>query len=129
MTPSRPYLVRAIREWILDNGMTPQVVVDASVEGVEVPRQHVRDGTIVLNISESAVRNLMLGNVTIEFDARFGGAPFHVRLPVQSVLAVVSRENGAGMSMPEEQHDDEPPTDPEPDPEPRGKKPTLRVVK
>jgi len=124
MTPSRPYLVRAVREWIIDNAMTPQVVVDATLEGVEVPRQHVRDGVIVLNVSDAAVTNLSLGNEFIEFDARFGGKSFRVSLPVKSVAAVVARENGAGMSMPDEVHADPPPPEPEPD-----KRPPLRVVK
>lgn len=126
MTPSRPYLLRAVREWILDNDMTPQVVVDAQAEGVSVPVGHVQDGRIVFNVSDSAVRGLQLGNDYVEFDARFGGKPFHVVLPIRAVLAVVARENGAGMSFPDDPFDDDPAPEPSPN-EP--KRPSLRVVK
>lgn len=127
MSSSRPYLIRAVYEWIADNSLTPQIVVDAEIEGVKVPRQYVSDGRIVLNISERAVQGLLIGNDRIEFGARFGGAYFHVSVPVNAVQAVVARENGAGMSFPEET--------PEPDPpegEDGGKasgRPALRVVK
>jgi len=126
MTSSRPYLVRAVHDWIVDNGLTPQILVDANVEDVVVPREHVKDGKIVLNISASAVRGLSLGNEWVEFDARFGGKPLRVAVPVRAVLAVVARENGAGMSFPEEPLGDEPP----PEPSGGGKsRPSLRVVK
>ena len=126
MTSSRPYLVRAVYEWILDNGLTPQVVIDASVQDVMVPREYVQDRQIVLNISPTAVRHLELGNEEIEFDARFGGKPFKVTAPMRAVLAVVARENGAGMSCPEESHDDEPPPENGSD---KPGRPALRVVK
>lgn len=126
MTSSRPYLVRAVYEWITDNALTPQLVVNAGVDGVQVPRQFVTDGQIVLNISDRAVQGLLLGTERIEFSARFGGVVFRVSLPVSAVLAVIARENGAGMSFPDE----------EPEPDPPGKeqspvpgKPSLRVVK
>lgn len=125
MTSSRPYLVRAVHDWIVDNGLTPQILVDARVEHVVVPPEHVKDGKIVLNVSASAVRDLSLGNEWVEFNARFGGRPFRVVVPVRAVLAVVARENGAGMSFPEESGD-------EPPPEPSGggkSRPSLRVVK
>ena len=135
MTSSRPYLVRAIYQWILDNGCTPQIIVDAEAEGVVVPMQYVQDGRIVLNVSTSAVQGLSLGDEIIEFNARFGGAPFHVSLPVGSVAAMVARENGAGMSFPPEAEH----TDPPPDGAPGGsgdgaggakrERPPLRVVK
>jgi stringent starvation protein B len=100
MTSSRPYLIRAVHEWIVDNSLTPQVVVDAEFEGVQVPRQYVSDGRIVLNVSERAVRSLVIGNERIEFGARFGGVVFQVSVPVTAVQAVIARENGAGMSFP-----------------------------
>lgn len=126
MTSSRPYLIRAIHEWLVDNGLTPQIAVRADVPGVDVPRAYVSDGQVVLNISTTAVQGLALGNEWIEFRARFSGNPYHVRIPVQAVLAVAARENGAGMSFPEEKPDGEPP--PEPEPESKSK-PSLRVVK
>ena len=121
MTSSRPYLLRAVHEWITDNGLTPQIVVDAQQELVRVPTAYVREGRIVLNISPTAVRDLSLGNEWVEFGARFGGAPFDVVVPVRAVLAIMARENGTGMSFPET-HGDRPP------PEPR-KRPSLKVVK
>ena len=126
MTSSRPYLVRAIYEWIVENGLTPQIVVDATSEGVAVPPKYVQDGQIVLNISRDAVRGLSLGNDCIEFSARFGGTPFQVNVPPRAVLAIVARENGAGMSFPPEETDGEPPPDPQ---EKKPLRPALRVVK
>ncbi|MGI9333272.1 MAG: ClpXP protease specificity-enhancing factor [Gammaproteobacteria bacterium] len=103
MTPSRPYLLRAVYDWIVDNGLTPQILVDAEHEHVAVPKQYVNDGRIVLNLSPSAVRNLVMGNDAVSFSARFGGQPFQVSIPTQAVRAVVARENGVGMSFPEAQ--------------------------
>jgi len=124
MTPSRPYLIRALYEWILDNGMTPYVLVDVADERVVVPQQYVENGRIVLNINPSAVQNLQLGNELVELDARFSGQPMHVSVPVMSVMAIYARENGKGMVFTEEDGGgDEPP------PEPEEKRPTLRVVK
>ena len=128
MTPNRPYLLRAMHEWIVDNGLTPQIVVDAEHEQVRVPASRVRDGKIVLNISAAAVRGLRLGNEWVEFSARFGGAPFDVVAPVRAVIAIMARENGVGMSFPEPPGDEPPPGGPPPSPEPRGR-PNLRVVK
>lgn len=127
MTPSRPYLVRAIHDWIVDNDLTPQLVVNADTDGVQVPAQFVQDGKIVLNISSKAVRNLQLGNEWIEFIARFGGAPYDVVLPTSAVLAVYARETGVGMAFQEETAGDRQPP-PEP-PEGKPPRPPLRVVK
>jgi stringent starvation protein B len=124
MTPSRPYLIRALYEWILDNGMTPYLLVDVADESVVVPTQYVENGRIVLNINPSAVQNLQLGNELVELDARFSGQPMHVSVPVMSVIAIYARENGKGMVFTEEDGGgDEPP------PEPEEKRPSLRVVK
>ncbi len=124
MTPSRPYLIRALYEWILDNGMTPYLLVDVADERVVVPTQYVENGRIVLNINPSAVQNLQMGNELVELDARFSGQPMHVSVPVMSVIAIYARENGKGMVFTEEgDGGDEPP------PEPEEKRPTLRVVK
>ena len=97
MNSQRPYLVRAIHEWICDNGETPVILVDVSHAGVRVPHAFVKDGRIVLNVSPSATDGLHLGNDTIEFSARFGGKPESIALPVASVLAVYSRESQHGM--------------------------------
>ena len=126
MTSSRPYLIRAVREWIADNGLTPQMLVDVEVQGVVVPAQGVENGRIVLNVSANAVRGFHIGNERVEFDARFSGRSFHVDLPVQAVLAVVARENGVGMSFPEERG--APPPAP-PGAGSRAARPALRVVK
>ncbi|WP_166268509.1 ClpXP protease specificity-enhancing factor [Marinobacter caseinilyticus] len=97
MTSSRPYLVRAFNEWILDNNCTPYIVVDAGVQGVQVPTEHVANGQIVLNISPGAVKALVIGNGALEFSARFGGVPMQVFIPLQAVMAIYARENGEGM--------------------------------
>ncbi len=126
MTSSRPYLVRAIHEWIVDNGLTPQLIVDAKTEGVVVPGEFVQEGKIVLNVSERAVRNLSLGNDLVEFSARFAGKAFPVTVPTRAVLAVYASENGVGMAFQGEPNDGDPPSGSEPAPSPR---PSLRVVK
>jgi len=126
MTSTRPYLVRAIYEWIVDNGFTPFLMVDAGREGVEVPEEYVQDGKIILNVAPSAVKDLSLANDWISFNARFGGRPRDVRFPVPAVTAVYARENGRGMVFSE----DEPGGEPPPSPEDKGpSRPTLRVVK
>lgn len=103
MTSNRPYLVRAYYDWILDNNLTPHLVVDATCEGVVVPHEHVKDGQIVLNISPTACGNLVIGDMDIEFDARFSGVPRHLIVPSGSVLAIYARENGAGTMFPREE--------------------------
>jgi stringent starvation protein B len=101
MTSTKPYLIRAIYEWILDNGMTPHLVVDVGYPGVAVPQEFVEDGRLVLNLSPSAVRGLVIGNDRIDFNARFGGVARDVFFPVESVLGIFTRENGQGMVFPE----------------------------
>ena len=93
----RPYLIRAMHEWMADNGNTPHIVVDVSVDGVTVPEEHIKDGKIILNISESAAHNLKLTNNAASFRARFGGVPFDVWVPMRSVLGIYARETGQGM--------------------------------
>ncbi|MDW8479299.1 MAG: ClpXP protease specificity-enhancing factor [Xanthomonadales bacterium] len=99
MTPSRPYLLRALYDWISDNGLTPHIVVDATVPGVEVPAFAVRDGKVVLNIALRAVDQLDLGNERLSFLARFGGVSHAVSIPVAAVTAIYARENGVGMAF------------------------------
>ncbi len=100
MTSNRPYLIRAIYEWIGDNGMTPHLLVDATQAGVQVPMQSVKDGQVVLNIAARAVGQLDLGNDGIRFMARFSGVSHSVRVPLAAVLAIYAQETGQGMMLP-----------------------------
>ena len=97
MTPSRPYLVRAIYEWLVDNNATPYILIDATHAQVRVPPQHVKDGKIVLNVAPHAVKDFFIHNEGISFSARFGGVPMMVSAPMVAVLAIYARENGQGM--------------------------------
>lgn len=100
MTDNRPYLVRALHEWICDNGLTPYLLVDAAVAGVRVPQQAVKEGRVVLNIAPRAVTRLDLANDVISFQARFSGVAMLVVVPLEAVLAVYAMENGQGMMFP-----------------------------
>lgn len=117
----RPYLLRAMYDWMVDNGQTPFIVVDAGHPGVEVPSEHVSDGKIVLNIGAQATSELKLENDLISFSARFGGVVHQVMMPPAAVLGIYARESGQGMIFAGGQDGDEPPDD---DPHPH-----LRVVK
>src|SRR5690606_17165246 len=97
MTSNRPYLIRALYEWILDNDCTPHLIVDAEMPGVTVPRSYVRDGKIVLNMAPRAVSGLSLGNEEICVGARFGGTPLEVQIAVIAVEGIYARENREGM--------------------------------
>lgn len=110
--PQRPYLLRAMHAWMTDNDQTPHIVVDATLPGLDVPTQYVRDGKIVLNVSFSATTGLQFGNEAVTFNARFSGAPFEVRVPVRAVLGIYARETGKGMIFSEDEFagvPDEPP--------------------
>lgn len=96
MTPRRPYMVRAVYEWILDNQLTPFLVVDAEIPGCQLPWEFVQDGQIVLNVTPTAVANLLISNDQLSFNARFSGKPHQVVVPMAAVLALYARENGAG---------------------------------
>ncbi|MGN1056444.1 MAG: ClpXP protease specificity-enhancing factor [Comamonas sp.] len=98
-TSTRPYLIRAIHEWCCDNGLTPYLAVKVD-RSVQVPREFVHDGEIVLNVSYDATGSLQLGNEYIEFKARFGGKPRDIMVPVERVQAIYARESGQGMSFP-----------------------------
>jgi stringent starvation protein B len=122
-----------MHEWMLDNGFTPHIVVDAKREGVRVPEAHVKDGKIVLNVSPSATRALNLGNDVVSFEARFGGVAQQLVVPVPAVLGIYARETGQGMIFGE---DDSPPTTPggdgpapEPSPPSSDRRPKLKVIK
>ncbi len=97
MTPSRPYLMRALNEWILENDCTPYVLVDAGLPGVQVPEDYVNNGQIVLNISTSAVKSLLIDDDGLSFNARFGGVPIDLYVPMVAILAIYAKENGQGM--------------------------------
>ncbi len=137
MSSRRPYLIRAMYEWIVDNGRTPHLVVLADYPGTVVPREYVDEGRIVFNIGPSAVRDLSLGNDRITFTGRFSGTPMFIDVPVPAAVAIYARENGQGMVFAPE---DEPPP-PEPGPDGGdggddgdkggngGQRPRLRVVK
>jgi len=127
MTSSRPYMIRALYEWIIDNDMTPYLLVNASVDAVQVPHQFIEDGKIVLNISPSATEAMILGNQLIEFSARFSGVEEIVSVPTTAVLAIYARENGQGMLFSDENEQDVTPPDDEPPPP--SSKPHLHVVK
>jgi stringent starvation protein B len=144
MTSHRPYLLRALYEWIADNGMTPHLLVDATRPGVRVPAHTVKDGKVVLNIAARAVAHLDMDNDAVAFTARFGGVSHAVIVPVDAVLAIYARETGQGMALPDDSapapgaappeedaggppHDDD--TPPAGDPPPTRGGPHLRIVK
>ncbi|OQX10278.1 MAG: ClpXP protease specificity-enhancing factor [Thiothrix lacustris] len=103
-TPKRPYLLRAFYEWIVDNGMTPHIMVDARSPKVKVPRQFVKDGNIVLNISMTAANNLLMDNDQVTFNARFSGKAMSIWLPMWSIMAIYARETQDGLNFPLEEY-------------------------
>lgn len=106
MSPRRPYLLRAFYEWLIDNQLTPHLVVDVTRPDVSVPMEFARDGQIVLNVAPRAVGNLELGNEGVSFNARFGGVPRQVSVPMAAIIAIYARENGSGtLFEPEEAYD------------------------
>jgi stringent starvation protein B len=96
MTPNQPYLLRAFYEWIVDNNLTPYLVVNATYPGTQVPQEYVQNGQIVLNVAPASTGKLLLGNVEVSFDARFGGVARSLVIPCKAVLAIYAKENGAG---------------------------------
>ena len=139
MKRRRHYLLRALYEWIVDSGEVPNVLVDAEIDGVVVPSEHVRDGQIVLNISPQAVRNLSLGNDYVMCEGRFSGRSVELILPIESVRAIYCRDSGQGLAFDDEdllegEGDGELGADvtqasqPTNGPKPPGDKPKLRLV-
>lgn len=127
MTSLKPYLIRSIYEWIVDNDLTPHLLVDATHPDALLPEAFIEEGRIVLNIRPAAVQSLLLGNEDIEFNARFSGRPMHIVTPVRAVLAIYAKENGRGMVFDnEEDNDDIPPPSKKP---PTPSRPQLRIVK
>ena len=133
MTSTRPYFIRALNEWIVDNLLTPHLMVDTTKPGVAVPQQYVKDGKIILSIAPAAISNLSMTNEWVNFDARFSGVSHRIRVPVSAVTAIYAVENGRGMFFENEEATGEaggngtPPKDEPPAP-PKGK-PSLEVVK
>lgn len=103
MTSNRPYLLRAVYDWIGDNGLTPYILVDATRPGVHVPSHTIREGKVVLNLAMRAVANLELGNDRVRCLARFGGVSHAIDVPVDAIMAVYAHENGQGMMFPREE--------------------------
>ena len=131
MSSNRPYLIRAMYDWISDNGLTPYLLVDARIDGVRVPAFAVKDGQIVLNVAMRAVADLELGNERVRFRARFSGASHDVIVPIAAVLAIYAQENSQGMMFPADAepmaNEPGPPKDEPPPPKRKG--PQLKVVK
>lgn len=118
-----------MHEWMADNGHTPHLVIDASVAGVTVPGEHVKDGKIILNVSDSAAHNLRLANGSVSFRARFSGVPFDVWVPVSAVLGIYAKETGQGMIFSQGGDRPEPPDDRENQDGPAGGRSHLTLVK
>lgn len=130
MTSNRPYLLRAIHEWIIDNDLTPYLLVKADAPGVRVPQSAVKDNRVVLSVSSRAVARLEIGMDAVSFMARFSGVSHAIEVPMSAVLAIYAQENGQGMMFPEEDAPPSTPTPPQtPTPEPKPGRPRLHVVK
>lgn len=134
LTPSRPYLARAIYEWICDNNLTPYLLVDATVPYTDVPQQFVNDGQIVLNIVPHAVHKLNMSNEAVTFSARFGGVSQDIYVPIQAVLGLYARENGQGLFFDPDEYanvkvdENTLESNTTEDPETPKKKPSLRIL-
>jgi stringent starvation protein B len=130
MNSSKPYLIRALYEWIVDNDTTPYLLVDAEQDDVMVPQDYVQEGKIILNISPGSIRELNLGNDAISFNARFSGKAMDLYIPVNAVLAIYAKENGQGMMFEADDHEP-PPSSPSPEGEDSSKsdRPHLKIVK
>jgi stringent starvation protein B len=130
MTSSKPYLVRALYEWVLDNDNTPYILVDTSNDQVSIPNGIASDGKVVLNLAPAAIQNLEMTNDFISFSARFNGVGEQIFVPVTSLLAIYARENGEGMMFPDEEDSASTATDGKAiKPVPKSSGPTLKVIK
>ncbi len=128
MKPQRPYLLKALYEWIVDSDEVPYILVDATVAGVQVPEQHVQDGQIVLNLGPSAVRDLFMDDQHVACGGRFGGRHFDIHLPMASILAIYARDTRQGMVFPDEEQLLGVAANEGDKPDDEGGKPTLRLV-
>ncbi len=129
MTSLKPYLIRSIYEWILDNSLTPHLLVNAEDNDAILPEDLIEDGKIVLNIRPEAIQDLTLGNEEIQFNARFSGKAMRIVTPVKNILAIYAKENGKGMIFDQEDRDDTPPPATTPSEKKAHSKPRLRIVK
>lgn len=136
MTSSRPYLIRAMYQWIIDNGMTPHLLANVSVEGCQVPTSYIQEGKIVLNIAPMAITGLILGDDDVSFGARFNGVSESICVPIKAIEAIYARENGQGMmfsddeELPSDMGSEESLLDESEKPDPKkSKKPSLHLVK
>jgi stringent starvation protein B len=142
MTSNRPYLIRAIFDWLVDNDCTPHIVVNAYFPDVSVPQQYVSKGQIVLNVAPRATADFVMDNEAISFTTRFGGVPTQIYVPIMAVMGIYARENGQGLMFDSEDGADQSASDGGPEdlppkpprgpsgPKPAGKnKPSLKVVK
>lgn len=128
MTSNKPYLIRAFYDWIVDNELTPYILVDATYPGVQVPKEHVSHERIVLNISPSATRGLLLENDRIVFTARFSGQTEQIFVAPNAVLEIYAKENGRGIAFAIEEGEEPPPPTSAPDEAAARKKPSLKLV-
>ncbi len=133
MISKKPFLIRALRDWALENGLTPQILVDANFPAVNVPINFVKDGHIVLNIHDQAIEGLEISNDWVLFEGRFAGVVHQVDIPIDSIVAIFARENGEGLvfrdetSMYDTQEDEQ--VVEEQEPPQFKKKPDLRIVR
>lgn len=125
---TRPYLIRAIYEWCADSGLTPYLAVRVD-EHTEVPRTHVKDGEIVLNLSADAVRNLLMGNEMITCTGRFGGVSFNLMVPVAAVIGIFAKETGQGLMFQGEGTQSPPPAAGADAAKPKSSRPQLKIIK
>ncbi len=131
-SPLQPYLLIAYYEWMIDNDWTPQILVDASHPQVDIPQQFANDGKIVLNIAPSAVGDFYMGHEAISFKARFSGSSINIYVPMNSILAIYTREDDKGIMFSPDMYEGEPLESNDPDdepPQPPKGRPSLRVVK
>jgi len=124
---SRPYLLRAINEWLIDNDLTPHLLVNAEHKDALVPLDYVDEGKIVLNLSPSAIQQLVMDNDAISFNARFGGKATNIYIPIEACMALYAKENGKGMVFNEEKNDG--PDKPDDAEKKELSKPSLKIVK
>lgn len=125
MTSLKPYLIRSVYEWIVDNDLTPHLLVNANNNVGTLPVSYIEDGKIILNMRPQAIQGLTLGNEFIEFNAKFSGKPMQIAASVNAVMAIYAKENGKGLVF-DQDNNDGGETSPE---QPPPNKPTLRVVK
>jgi len=127
MTSQKPYLIRAIYDWLLDNGATPYLLVNTTYEGVKVPEAFINDNKIVLNIAPDAVQHYQADNEWVSFSARFSGKPMELFIPIEAVLGLYGKENNQGMFFTDDETS--PPTTPSSKPSTNKDRPSLKIVK